>query len=52
MEELSAVFGVRAGAVKARLFRARNRLGQVLNPSTGKAVPPVAAQSALRAQKT
>ena len=29
LEELSSVFGVRVGVVKARLFRARNRLRQV-----------------------
>lgn len=42
MEELSGVLGVRIGAVKARLFRARNRLRQVLNPPAGRAAPLLA----------
>jgi RNA polymerase sigma-70 factor (ECF subfamily) len=32
MEELAAVLGIKVGAVKLRLFRARNRLRQVLKP--------------------
>jgi RNA polymerase sigma-70 factor (ECF subfamily) len=32
MEELAAVLRIKVGAVKLRLFRARNRLRQVLNP--------------------
>jgi RNA polymerase sigma-70 factor (ECF subfamily) len=34
MRELSEVYGVREGAIKLRLFRARGRLRQVLNASS------------------
>ena len=51
MEELSLVFGVRVGAVKARLFRARNRLREAFHPGMAKAAP-AALQMTLAAQNT
>ena len=50
MEELGEVLGVSSGAAKLRLFRARNRLREILSPRTGKAARPLAGHAALAAQ--
>jgi RNA polymerase sigma-70 factor, ECF subfamily len=50
MEELSEVLGVSVGAVKLRLFRARNRLRQVLSPRVGKTAGPLVGHATLAVQ--
>ena len=52
MEEMSGVLGVTVGAAKLRLFRARNRLRQVLNPVPGKAERPLMGDGALALQQS
>jgi len=52
MEELSGVLGVGVGAVKLRLFRARNRLRGILSPRAGKAARPSVGRAALATQHT
>jgi RNA polymerase sigma-70 factor (ECF subfamily) len=50
MEELSEVLGVSVGAVKLRLFRARNRLRRILSPRAGKAASLPMNRAALAVQ--
>jgi RNA polymerase sigma-70 factor (ECF subfamily) len=47
LEELSSVLGIKVGAVKVRLFRARNRLRRVLDPDYGRNAMPLATCPAL-----
>jgi RNA polymerase sigma-70 factor (ECF subfamily) len=49
MEELSEVLGVSVGAVKLRLFRARNRVRRILSPGTATAARLLVGHAALAA---
>jgi RNA polymerase sigma-70 factor, ECF subfamily len=48
MDELGEVLGISSGAAKLRLFRARTRLRQILNPGSVKAPRPLMAHAALK----